>query len=41
MNELERNLLFGGTTLILATTLVLYLSQYLRDRKNKKDDREQ
>ncbi len=35
MSEFERNLLFGVTTLILLTTLVMFVMRYMGDRKGK------
>ncbi|MFT4219299.1 MAG: hypothetical protein QM611_02105 [Microbacterium sp.] len=40
MNELEQNLLFGMTTIVLAGTLVVFVVQFARGRRKGKDERD-
>ncbi|ALJ21820.1 hypothetical protein AOA12_18725 [Microbacterium sp. No. 7] len=38
MNEFEQNLLFAAVTLMLVTTLVVFVVQYVRGRGRGDDD---
>jgi len=38
MTALEQNLLFGVTVVILAGTLIVFVAQFLRSRRNRDDD---
>lgn len=38
MNGFEQNLLFGATVVVLAGTLIVFVVQYLRSRRDRDDD---
>jgi hypothetical protein len=38
MNEVEQNLLFAMTAIVLAGTLIVFIWQYVRTNRRDKDD---